>query len=377
VKGVQRICFVSPYGYAVLLGSQDIPFVGGAEVQQVLIASQLARRGHYVSMISFDFGQTEGIHQSGVRLLKMMPPRAGLPGFRFFHPWLTSLWSAMRRADADVYYQRCAGATTGAVAAFASWLRKGSVFAGASDSDFDPNLPRIRLLRDRLMFKYGVRRVNQVVVQSERQRQMCRTAFGRDAVRISSCYDFKGGSASHEGPIIWVGNIRAVKRPELFVEVARRLPQHRFVLIGGTNDHSVDFGVLRRQAHNIANLSFTGHLPVADVESHFDGASVLVNTSATEGFPNTFLQAWSRGMPTVSFFDSGAREKGEDVGRVVDGVEAMVDAIDAYKRSPPLWREDGARAAEHYRGNFSVARSIDDYERVFGDAIERTQADTP
>jgi glycosyltransferase involved in cell wall biosynthesis len=377
VSGVQRICFVSPYGYAVLDGSKDIGFVGGAEVQQVLIASQLAQRGHQVSMISLDFGQPEGLHKSGVRVFKMMAPRAGVPGLRFFHPWFTSLWDAMRRADAEVYYQRCAGAMTGAVAALASRLRRGSVFAGASDSDFDPLLPRVRLLRDRIMFKYGVRRVDQVVVQSERQRAMCRSAFGREAVRISSCYDFKGAPARHDGPIIWVGNVRTVKRPDLFVEVARRLPEHRFVLIGGTNDHSVDFGVLRRQAHTIANLSFTGHLPVADVESHFDGASVLVNTSATEGFPNTFLQAWSRGMPTVSFFDSGAREKGEDVGRVVDGVEAMVDAIDAYKRSPPLWREDGARAAEHYRGNFSVARSIDDYERVFGDAIERTQADTP
>ena len=112
------------------------------------------------------------------------------------------------------------------VAGLARAFRKGMVFAGASDSDFDPKLPRIGLLRDRLLFRYGIRSVDKVVVQSERQLEMCRRSFGRNAVRINSCYGFEGAPAEHRGPIIWVGAVRPVKNASLFLEVARRLPQY-------------------------------------------------------------------------------------------------------------------------------------------------------
>ena len=57
--------------------------------------------------------------------------------------------------------------------------------------------------------------------------------------------------------------------------------------------------------------------------AHFDGAALFVNTSVGEGFPNTFLQAWSRGMPTVSFFDPQVEFDGQPVGIVAPDADAM------------------------------------------------------
>lgn len=367
-----RICFVSFFGYAVLAGSKLDGVVGGAEVQQVLIAKELARRGHDVSMISLDFGQAEGTFEHGVRLFKIMARNAGVPGLRFFHPLSTSLWSAMRRADADVYYQRCAGRLTGMVVGFAEMLGKRSFFAGASDSDFDPKLPRVGALHNKLLYRYGLRKASGVVVQSERQLALCRSSFGRKAAHINSCYEGGGGKGAFDGPIVWVGTFRQVKRPDLFVEVARRLPRFRFVLVGGAMEGVDDYDAVRRRAAGMSNLTMTGHLPLAEVESFFEGASLLVNTSVTEGFPNTFLQAWSRGIPTVSFFDSGAREQGVAVGRTVRDVDAMVQAISELKANEAMWRECGARAIAHFQDRFTVARAVDDYERVFSDAVRTT-----
>ena len=112
------VCFLAPAAWPMLAESRDIPVIGGAELQMSVIAPELARRGFDVSMICLDFGQEEGSVLKGIRMLKMCKPDAGIPVVRFIHPRLTSLWQALKRADADVYYQRCAAVHTGYLAAF-------------------------------------------------------------------------------------------------------------------------------------------------------------------------------------------------------------------------------------------------------------------
>src|SRR3569833_4221583 len=48
------------------------------------------------------------------------------------------------------------------------------------------------------------------------------------------------------------------------------------------------------------NLEFLGHRSTAEVNQYLARASVFVNTSVHEGFPNTFVQAWLRDAVVVS-----------------------------------------------------------------------------
>lgn len=360
-----RICFVAPAGYAVLAGDRSVRMAGGAEVQQAFLSAELARRGHEVSMISMDVGQREGDTARGVRLLTMHAPDAGLPGVRFVHPRLTSLWSAMKRADADIYYQRASGALTGFVSAFARRHGCRMVFAGAADLDFHPELPMLRFSRDKWLYRWGARHAHQIVVQTERQRTLCRETFGREAVRIDSCYGHQGRPGQHGGVVLWVGAVKPIKRPEIFLDLVRRLPQWRFKLIGGPGAGQAHFDALRQHAAALPNLEMTGFVPHADVEQHFDGAALLVSTAEKEGFPNTFLQAWARGIPTVSFFDTGSRVAGEPVGTVVPDLDAMAQAVERLLTDEPLWRREGARAAEYVQRQHGVGTVVDAYESVF------------
>ena len=218
------IAFVAPFAYPVLAGDRSQRFVGGAEVQMVTIATELASRGYRVSMICHDHGQAEGGVVRGVRLINMHAPHAGIPGVRFVHPRFTSLWSAMRRADADVYYQRASGVHTGYVAAFARMHGRRSIFAGAHDMDFIPELPLIQYARDRAIFRWGIRRVDQVVAQSERQRQTCLSTFGRASTLIHSCYANRPAPARHDGLVLWVATAKRHKRPHLFLDVNLHAP---------------------------------------------------------------------------------------------------------------------------------------------------------
>jgi glycosyltransferase involved in cell wall biosynthesis len=253
------------------------------------------------------------------------------------------------------------------VAAFARAHDRASVFAAAHDADFFVDRQRIRYLRDRLLYRWGVRRMDRIVVQTERQAELCRAEYGRDSIVIPSCYAHVGRAGAHDGPILWVATAKRYKRPHLFVELARRLPEYRFRLVGGPERSEPErryHAQLVADAAGLPNLELVGFVPYADVEREFDGASLFVNTSIGEGFPNTFLQAWSRGIPTLSFFDPQSTLDGVAVGCVVRDLDAMAAALREFKRDPARWREDGARARALVERRHSCASVADAYQRV-------------
>ncbi len=366
-----HICFVSPYLWPVLARLPDVGIVGGAEVQQCILARLFVRHGYRVSMVCNDYGQPEGAVVDGVRVHKTFRDRDGLPGLRFFHPRLTALWRALGEADADIYYQRSAGMLTGVVAEFCRRRGRRSVFAGASDSDFERGREQIRFARDRWMYRYGLQRVDAIVAQNPNQLAACRRHHGRDAVLIPSCYELPPTARPGTGELVlWVATIHPYKRPELVFEVARRLPHRRFVMIGGIStrgtrhDPSYYEGV-RDAASRIPNVAFKGFLPLAEVETWFDRARVFLNTSRLEGVPNTFMQAWARGIPTVATVDIGARFGGQPVYEYVADAPAAAAALERLFDDRLRWARASARVREYFEHSHSPQEALSRYERLF------------
>jgi len=64
-----------------------------------------------------------------------------------------------------------------------------------------------------------------------------------------------------------------------------------FVMICQPATGDTQYDGLKAEAAGIDNLTFLERVPFHEIDSYFEQAKVLVNTSDSEGFPNTFIQA--------------------------------------------------------------------------------------
>jgi glycosyltransferase involved in cell wall biosynthesis len=339
-----RICLVSlsslPYHVSDVPGAY-----GGAEAQVALLAETLISRGHTVSIVVTNYvpAEHDSRRRTSLPLINAYALGAGVPGLRFLTPRWTGFHRALAKADADVYFQMCAAAATGQVAWFCRRRKRVFVFATASDSDVDSSAVRLGA-RDRRIYAYGLARADAVVTQHERQAATLQRSYGVSSTPIAMGVRLPEASPEPVFPpyVLWLGTLRGVKRPELWLEMARRFPDTRFVMVGGrarTEPEVYDRSAAT--AGELPNVEFHGAVPA--VEPFLDGASVLLNTSEVEGFPTTFLEAWARGVPTVSFFDPDGLCVKHGMGWVAATPEVLEVDLRAALDSPEVRRTRGLR----------------------------------
>ena len=368
-----RICIVASDIWPVLADSRSFTVIGGMEVQLSILARAFVQSGFHVLVVTKDFGQADGTVVDGITVYRSHKPNDGLPVLRFFHPRLTSWWRALKRADADIYLQRSADFLTGVTGLFSRLHGRRFIYSGAHDLDFKRDetwkLFRRRMgWRDQMLYDFGLKQAQGIVAQHERQVTDCAKWYGRTATRIPNCYACAPLTMPQaKDLVLWVATVKPMKRPELLLELARDLPQLRFRLVGGAGKdwESAAYDAIQETALSMGNVEFTGFVPYAEVGAQFDQARVFVNTSDFEGFPNTFLQAWARGIPTVSFFDCGARLNGRPVGFVCRDITEMRDVVSRLCEDDQLWEAESRRAQDYFRSNHSVEEAVQRYDRLF------------
>jgi glycosyltransferase involved in cell wall biosynthesis len=326
------VCVVGLKCLDHLAGSSTPRFLGGIERQLALLGRLLAADGLRVAFIVYDHGQGELIHVDGVDVHAAYPSDAGWPGLRFLHPRSTGLWSAMRRADARVYLQMGAGDETGRVALGRQLLGHGRsfVYFVASDGDCVRELPFLRHRRARVLYRYGLTRADRVVVQTGRQQAMLERDFGIGGAlaRLPIVPPVNAVREATAGRrVLWVGRFDPAKRVELLLDAAARCPELDFDVVGTANRQSSYEQEMASRAAGLANVKLHGRVGDAQLWGLYAHASVLCCTSRIEGFPTTFLEAWSQGIPVVTTFDPDGVVAGESLGRVVTSVEELAVAL--------------------------------------------------
>lgn len=365
---------VAHFAYGAMTGGEG-GHVGGVERQTSLMCRWLAERGHRVSLITWDEGQPDDTVVHGVRVIKMCRQDTGLPGLRFFTPRWTSLVRAMQQADADAYYQNCAEYVTGQVAMWCRRHDRQFVYSVASDPDCDPALPALTTRRERVLYRYGLRHADRIIVQTNRQREMLRDGFGRESVVLPMpCpgprdgdyqppYEPSPGSCH----VLWAGRIAPVKRLELLLEIAQTLPGVTFHVAGMPYAGDRYSESVLEEARAVPNVRVLGTVPRQRMPELYRSMSMLCCTSLYEGFPNTFLEAWSHGLPIVSTVDPDNLIASRRLGIAGANAAELAAAIRRLAESPSTWRELSGNARSHYRANHAVDPVMQQFEQLFLD----------
>jgi glycosyltransferase involved in cell wall biosynthesis len=375
LQSAPTTCFVGLANLSVLAREYGGLGVGGAELQQTLLARALAAQGYSVSMVVADHGQPDGAVWDGIKTYKAYRPQGGLPGLRFIHPRWTGLWSALTRAGADIYYVSCAGALLGQVVLFTRLYGGKVIFRVASNSDCDPATLLIRHWRDKRLYRYGLRHADLVLAQTPEQQQALLKNFRRTSRVVASVTDVAGlrPPFAERAGVLWVGNMRPLKRPSLLLEAARRLPQLQFHIIGGPMPGAESFfTAIREEARQVANVRFHGPVPYHEVGKFFERSRVLVGTSEVEGFPNSYLQAWARGTPVTAFLDPEQLIARNGMGRAVSTVSELCEAILTLSSDARAWEIASQRSQEYMDERFNLARMIAPYAEAVAELHERS-----
>jgi glycosyltransferase involved in cell wall biosynthesis len=366
-RSVPSICFVGPANLPVLAREYGHHRVGGAELQQTLLAKALAAQGYDVSMVVADYGQADGATWHGIKTHRAYRHDGGLPGLRFIHPRWTGLCAAMKRSGADIFYVSCAGALLGQVALFTRLYGGKVIFRIASNTDCDPAALLIRYWRDKRLYRFGLRHADLVLAQTPQQQAALLKNFRRDSRVVSSLTDVGGQrpSFAERTGVLWVGNMRPLKRPALLLEAARRLPELEFHIIGGPMPGAESFyATIREEALQVANVRFHGAVPYHDIGQYYERCRVFVGTSEIEGFPNTYLQAWSRGTPVAAFLDPEQLIAHNGMGRAVSTVSELCEAIVTFTSDAGAWESASKRSREFVDSRFNLARMIAPYTQA-------------
>jgi len=351
-----KICMVNPFEHG-----------GGAEYQISLLMDALSAEGGYeVHYLTHFIDQRERTRNYGVSVVGAGGP---LPRLGYVMD-ARSLYGTLRQIGPHVIYQRVACAYTGICALYSLRRRVPMIWHVAHDSDVAPRLlePARNFVRRRLekwAVSYGARNATGIVVQTRHQGELLQENFGRtpDAL-IPNFHPPAAESMDKSGPltVIWIANLKQWKRPDVFVRLAGHFGTRsdvRFIMVGapaaatGNQDWRRS---LMRSIEGAHNLQYIGQKTHTEVNQLLARSHVFVNTSTHEGFPNTFIQAWMRGVAVVSLSvdPDGVLER-EQVGMAAHTEAGLETAVRRLIDDPELLAAYANRGREHAAAHHSLA----------------------
>ena len=362
-----RVCFISPLGYGLYRPESGHAF-GGAEVQFFLLACALSSDQEFeVSVLTTvetqpgteRYGSLEVIKRQG--LGRLAGHREGtcwneVKALRGYLSAFLDMRALLRTIGADVYLHAGAGVEVGAYALICRLLRRRFIYVVASSVDLThPNGKVKGPLR--WLYSVGLRLADAVICRSSEQQAWLLDRYGLQGVLIRTGHPVptplvRARGCEDTSNILWVGRIHPLKQPEMFLDLAERVPNEHFVMIVMPDDvQEALWRRIQQRGVRLSNVTVYERIPWNEVSTHLGRAKLLVNTSTYEGFPNTFVQAALHGIPILSWaVDPDGVLSRERIGICARGsFDSLVASTRQMCASPDLQGQMGKRAQDYAR----------------------------
>jgi glycosyltransferase involved in cell wall biosynthesis len=293
-----RVCFLSLAAYPTLT-NKNLGYAGGAEVEQVCLGQELINHGYDVCFVTYSSGHNLNENAGKIEIIETYD-RNRASKLDILRK-LQALFLALKKANADIYFHE--SGAIGVLPIFCCLNMKKFVYRIPSDSVVlsKPLSGRYSFYK-KVVDMLEIKTADAVTAQTFFQKRMLKERFKIESFVINNGFSIPKIMDNKSLPpiVLWVGSISSVKRPHLFLELAKSLPYARFEMIGGKGEPAQLYNEIEMIARKLPNLRFYGFLPYGKINDFFSRAAIFVNTSIIEGFPNTFIQAWANYIPVVS-----------------------------------------------------------------------------
>ncbi|MCK4806014.1 MAG: glycosyltransferase family 4 protein [Candidatus Aegiribacteria sp.] len=346
-----RICFLIPTAYAAFINNIE-GARSGAEFQMALVAQYLSEKGYNIEVVCQDKGHLVH-HKSHIADYRLLPGISHANtvnlAIRYFMYIINNV--------ADIYITRMMTPLLPVYRLATRLVRKPLVFSCASQYDVAKQFKGRNLLRFIIpACRAALINCDGVVTQTKWQKEELEINYRKESKVISNALnidDWKPGNSPSGSKVVWLGNIRPVKRFDRLVRIAEMCPDIDFTAIGDISDASA-----HQTDYLPSNLHWVGRKGKSEVKRILQKSHILLNTSESEGFPNTILEARALGLFTIFFrIDSlsvGFFNQQEDLGKVVDTCHDASQAIYTYLKSNDEWKNRSRKVILSWVKNYSI-----------------------
>lgn len=331
----------------------SISKMGGAAKLQLQLAKALVANGHEVIVVT-------PVSKDEVLLLS-------IDGIKFYpssrHTISLELIKILIDERPDWFYWHTNSIHIGICFFIAKILGIRTIYAVASDKDCNPRLAINPFTFKKyfwVLYKFGLDLADRIFIQHNTQRDMLGFKYKGKIFLVNNIMELPEFSTSNHKKefLIWLANIRIEKRPDLLLEIARKMPQQKFRMYGAVIDYRSEIGYgenILNQLESISNISYHGSLKPENVLSTLSEASIFLSTSDQEGFPNTMLESWSVGVPVISLkLDIGGTIEQNQIGYVTKDIDETVSRISHLMNNPIERIQLGQNGVNYVRSNHSV-----------------------